>query len=335
MRNRRIPGLSLAVIKGDKVIKQRGYGLASVELDVPAREETVYQLASTTKSFTAAAIMALAEEGKLSLDDKVNRLLPALPAAWSEITVRHLLTHTSGLPDILADPIAGTFIADTSEGAIGVISKKPLVSKPGERWSYIQTGYVLLGMVVEKHSGQSFRDFMASRFFRPLGMGSTSFGDSRQVVPGRATHYSSVEFGADYRMEHLNNLIIWQYRYPEYEYPGAGLNTSVRDLVKWDIALASGRLLKSSSLDQMWTAKVSVFRGAAQQVGYGCGWFVGDTPGHRSVWQSGGASSIYKRFLDDELTVIILTNCQGAVPDTLVDRVAAAYVPELSQIPGK
>jgi CubicO group peptidase (beta-lactamase class C family) len=190
MRRRHIPGLSLAVLRGARVVRLKGYGLASVEQGVAAAAETVYQLASTTKVFTGAAVMLLAEEGKLSLDDSVTKLLPGLPAAWGGVTVRQCLTHTSGLPDASLSDDTDEVIAPTRAEALVKLAALPFVSRPGEKWEYNQTGYVLLGMLVERLSGLSFEEFLARRFFRPLGMTRTSFGDSGEVVPGRATLYT-------------------------------------------------------------------------------------------------------------------------------------------------
>lgn len=336
MQKRHIPSLALAVIRDGKVVKQKAYGLANIELNVPATTDTLYQIASTTKTFTAAAIMELVEEGKLSLDDKAAKWLPEIPAAWSGVTVRHCLTHTSGLPDIVVDPCSLKLIADTRAEALEKLAGMPVLSKPGETWSYNQTGYVLLGMIVEKISGMTFEEFLGQRFFRPLGMTSTRYGDAREILPGRASLYTRIESCNEKGPKLADRIYSAQpaYLYPSYMHTGAGINTTVEDLVKWNLALDEEKVLKRATLDQMWAAarladgQIFRFGGTA---GYAHGWVVDDRPRHKSVGHSGGGSTAYWRFLDDKLNVIVLTNCQGSDPDSLAQGVAALYIPELAQ----
>lgn len=333
MQKRRLPAVAVVVIRDGKVIKQQAYGLASVELSVAAANETVFQIASITKTFAATAVMTLVEEGKVSLDGKVRTILPSLPIAWRNVTVRHLLTHTSGLPDAAVDDDTGAVIANTRAEALKKLSRLPVTGKPGARWSYNETGYVLLGMIIEKVSGLSFEDFMSQRFFRPLNMTRTRFGDSKQVIAGRASTYTRYERETDRKVSR-EGLWTYQYLYPSYMYAGAGLNTSIIDLAKWDIALSEGRILRPSTLNEMWQAvrlsNGSVFRFGNTTLGYGSGWMVDDSPGHKAVGHSGGDSAAYIRYLNDKLSVIVLTNCQGADPDSLVGGIAALYIPALA-----
>lgn len=167
----RIPGLSAAVLRDGKLLTARSYGLANVEFAIPVSGDTLHQLASATKLFTGTAIMMLVEEGKLTLEDPVVKLLPALPAAWSNVSVQHLLSHTSGIPDWF-EPSAGPQgslldLQATRDEIIKKISAKPVEFRPGEKWSYNQTGPVLLGMIVEKISGRTFEDFLDQRIFKP------------------------------------------------------------------------------------------------------------------------------------------------------------------------
>ena len=182
MSKRKIPGLSLAVIRDDKVLKEAAYGAASVELGAPATLDTSYPLASMTKIFTAATIMQLVESGRISLDDSVTKLLPELPAKSSRVTIRHCLSHTSGLPDILTDGINGITINGNRDAALRALAQMP-VQEPGERSVYNQTGYVLLGMVIEKTIGVGYKDYVESRIFKPLGLTGLSFGDAWAIIP--------------------------------------------------------------------------------------------------------------------------------------------------------
>jgi CubicO group peptidase (beta-lactamase class C family) len=335
MRKRHIPGLSLVVLYDGLVIKEKGYGLASVELQVAATPQTVYQLASTTKVFTGTAVMLLVEEGKLSLDERVRKLLPELPAAWDAITVRQCLTHTSGLPDAVLSDDTDEVIAPNGPEALRKLAAMPLLSRPGEKWEYNQTGYYLLGLIIEKLSGQTFEEFLARRFFRPLGMTSTVFGDSSAVVAGRSTLYTRYVLREGKLVASPDNSIrTTQFTYPDYLHTGAGLNTSVADMAKWDAALSTGRILKPATLAEMWTATKlkdgRAFRFDDSTLGYGGGWMVDDTPGHKSAGHTGGDATAYIRFLDDRLSIVVLTNCQGAGPDDIVGGVAALYVPALA-----
>jgi CubicO group peptidase (beta-lactamase class C family) len=335
MQKRRIPGLALAVIRDGKVIKEKAYGLANIELNVPASKDTIYQIASNTKTFTAAAVMLLVEEGKLSLDDKVTRLLPGLPGAWNDVSVRHCLTHTSGLPDLFSSPCDFEPVAPTWNEAMKILASRPLVSKPGETWSYNQTGYVLIGMIIEKITGMKFEEYLRQRFFLPLGMTSTRFGDYKEIVARRASVYTALEICRDGIFKLSRDKIYNaqpEYIYPDYMATAAGINSTAADMAKWSLALDSGRVLKQSSLEQMWTAiklndgKLFRFGGTA---GFALGWQIDERPGHRSAGFSGGGSTAYAKYLDDRMTVIVLTNLQGSNPDSLVKGVAALYIPEL------
>ena len=334
MAKRHIPGAAVLVMREGRVVKRKAYGLANVELKVEAGEETLFQVASMTKAFTAVAVMSLAEEGRFSLDDRARKILPRLPASWGGVTVRQLLSHTSGLPDVTVGEDSDELIAETRPEALRKLARMRPAGRPGAAWSYNQAGYVLLGMIVEKVSGLGFEEFMARRFFRPLGMTHTVFGDDRAVVAGRASMYTRYERQTE---KEPSPEGLWTYRnlYPSYIYTAAGLNTTVGDLAKWDAALSEGRVLKPSSLAEMWRAVRlnggKVFRLDGKMLGYGLGWLVDDRPGHRAVGHSGSDSTSYIRFLDDRLSVAVLTNCQGADPDTLVFGVAALYVPALGR----
>lgn len=328
MSERKIPGLSLAVLRDGKVLKLKGYGVASLESKAPATEDTVYRLASVTKPFTATGVMKLVEEGKIKLNDRIGDLLPDLPASWQAATVHQLLSHTSGLPDIFADDMSFTPLAKTRGETLEKAYGLPLNSAPGERWKYIQTGYVLLSMVVEKESGGDFAANMDRRFFRPLGMGSTRFGDPAEELPGHAVPYESVKFEKDGSQIPIDPPRRLDGRFPDFVAPCAALNSSVRDLARWETALASARLLGPSALEQMWEpARASECLIGSNDVrnAYGCGWYLWSEAGRRQAYHPGGGSAVYKRYLDERLAIIILTNCAGALPERFVDDIARVY----------
>ena len=299
MQVRRIPGLALVVIKNGEIIKMNGYGVATLEHDIAVTPETVFELASVTKQFTATAIMLLVEEGKVKLDDSISHYLSGSPSQWKGITVRHLLTHTGGLPGLengFKSLREGGARTDYSTAQLfEAATKDSLDFSPGERWQYSDVGYFLLGMIIEKASGQRYRDFLAERFFKPLGMESTSVLDQWAIVKNRAAGYS-IRNG-----QLINIRRIAQVELPSYY----GVFSTVRDLAKWDLALAAGKIVKESSLAAMWTP-VKLNNGRSYP--YGFGWEVRRRLGHRIIDHTGITGTEYARYQDENLTVIVLTN---------------------------
>jgi CubicO group peptidase (beta-lactamase class C family) len=259
-RRRQIPGLSFAVVVGDRVVHLKGYGQANVELSVPATEQTVFSLGSVTKQFTATAVMMLVEEGKLRLDDRLTSLLPGLPAAWEKITIRHLLTHTAGLGNYIdALPRLQSQGGPTPEAILRLSFERPLRFPPGEQWSYSNTGYFLLTLVIEKVGGCSYNEFLTRRVFQPLQMTSTQVGERIPITKNRAAGYTRVGNSLE-NCDPFN--LAWAYG-------AGGLESTAADMAKWVAALSGERLLKRSSLEQMWApARLN----DGKPVVYGFGW---------------------------------------------------------------
>jgi D-alanyl-D-alanine carboxypeptidase len=335
MRSLHIPGLSLAVVRNGQITKTRGYGLADLQLNVPATENTVYELGSVTKQFTATAVMMLVEEGKVCLDDSIMKYFPEAPAAWKHITVRHLLSHTSGIQNHVAVPgYLGAFrtnlMLETTparDELLKMFFKLPLEFEPGETWAYDNTGYYLLGMIIEKASGKSYWQFIDEHIFRPLDMNLTRNTDPQRLVPHRASGYEWVK-------NHYENRPVLL---PFIAFSAGSLLSTVEDLAKWDAALYTEKLLKSSTIEQMWTS-TKTRDGTTAPFNYGFGWFIDSYQGHRLVQHTGGtpgfSSAIY-RFIDDRLTVIILTNHADMVLDQLAIDIAGTYVPMLARPHGR
>lgn len=322
MQKRHIPGLSLAVIKDGKIVKMRGYGLASVELSAPATENSVYQIGSLTKTFTATAVMMLAEDGRLGLDDKVTAHLSGLPAAWDGVTIRHLLTHTSGLvPDPVPWSLETVGRPYTREELLKLITGAPLQFPPGTMYRYANSDYYLLALLIEKVSGKSYGEFLSERIFEPLGMTATRVNDPSEVVPGRVNGYG---------WEH-DRFNVPPPIHPSQTLGAGNLLSTVADLAKFDAAMTAGRLLKKTSLDEMWTpAKVNGF-----ETGYGLGWNVYDYRGHKIVGHGGntpGFASQFSRYVGDAATVILLCNkFRGDdSPYKLSLRLATKIIPDLT-----
>ena len=317
---RRLPGLSLAVIKDGRIVKAAGYGLASLELNAPASERTVNQIGSISKQITANAVLLLAEEGKLSPDDLLSKYLQRTPPAWSAITLRDVLTHTAGLPDFDTGNIGFSYRREYTEAEfVDLLAARPLDFTPGERWNYTN-GFPLLGIVVQRVSGMPYVDFVRTRIFEPLGLASARFKSSSDVVPNRADGYLFKDGG--YRHgEPLRPALIA---------PNGGVMINVLDFAAWDIAITSGRLLSAASMAAM-TTPVRLANG--RTVGHGLGWFMDEFNGHRfgAHWGTTvtGHSAVIRRYVNDRLTVIGLANLDdgGFAIDAMSKRIADIYVP--------
>jgi CubicO group peptidase (beta-lactamase class C family) len=322
MKQQRMPGLSLAVVKEGKVILAKGYGFANVEHKVPVKPETIFQSGSVGKQFTATAVMMLVEEGKLGLADKISKYLEDTPEAWKEITVRHLLTHTSGIKTY--SPKDLNFRQDYTEAElVKKAASFRLDFPPGEKWRYSNTGYVLLGVIIRKASREFYGDFLHKRVFLPLGMETARIINEADIVPNRAAGYRMVK----------GELKNQEWVSPSLNTTADGsLYLTVLDMAKWDAALYTEKLLKHASLEQMWTP-VKTTDGKAHP--YGFGWQVRVVRGqkvieHGGAWQ--GFVTAIVRYPDDKLTVIVLTNlaAAGVNPGKIAHGVAALYIPELA-----
>ncbi|RPI61430.1 MAG: class A beta-lactamase-related serine hydrolase, partial [Lysobacterales bacterium] len=234
---------AVLVARGDEVILSKGYGFANLEWSIPNTPSTKFRLGSVTKQFTAAAILLLADRGKLALDDPVKKHWPDAPAAWDAITIFHLLTHTSGIPNFTNDAElmrTQRVMPSTPEKTLGHVRDKPLDFAPGERMSYSNSGYVLLGLLVERVGGQSYADFVRDNIFEPLGMNDSGYDVSAAIIPNRASGYASG----------MRNAPYVDMTVPH----GAGaLYSTTEDLLRWTQGLFGARLLSAASLEKMIT----------------------------------------------------------------------------------
>jgi D-alanyl-D-alanine carboxypeptidase len=315
MKSRQIPGLVLAVLRKEQTVKRAAFGLANVELNVPAKFETVFEIGSLTKQLTAAGILLLAQEGKLRVTDKINQYLPSAPGSWNEVTVHHLLTHTSGIRSYTG--LEGFELRRhlSQRQFIEEIGKYPLEFGPGESWKYCNTGYNLLGYIIENVSGKSYWDFMSERIFQPLKMDTTTNRFPTQILGNRAAGY-----------EQTNHILINRDSDLTDVFAAGAVVSTVGDLVKWNDALAGEKPLISASKQAMWTAAKLE---SGEGTGYGYGWRIGDLDGHKMIWHGGatsGFSAALLRFPDDLLAVIILTNTDEQIAPTLAKKVAQYYL---------
>jgi CubicO group peptidase (beta-lactamase class C family)/ketosteroid isomerase-like protein len=332
MREQSIPGVSLAVVRNGKIIKATGYGLANVELDVPVTPKMVFNPGSLAKAFTATAVMMLVEEGKVGLDDKISKYLPEAPAAWNEITIRRLLTHTSGLRDYFGedgDPKFDFHQDCTEDELVRKFGAQTMRFPPGEQWRYNNAGYVVLGVVIHRVTGKFWFDFVKERIFDPLGMTSTRLLSTDDIISNRASGYQMVN-GQRKNAPWLA---------PSWLTTADGsLYTNVFDMAKWDAALYTEKLIKRSTLEQMWTP-VKLNNGTAYP--YGFAWRISDVNGHRLIQHDGvdyAFTSRFARYVNDGLSVIVFMNLgeddEAAMPKRMTDNVAAIYIPALGKVNG-
>lgn len=317
MRARQIPGVAVAVLRKGKIERLKTYGFANLEHRVPVRPETLFQSGSIGKQFTAAAVMLLVQDGRISLDDKITKFFPDAPEDWKDITLRHLLSHTAGLGDFPAEiELRRDY---TEEQLFESFKKVPLAFRPGDKWDYSNVGYVMLGMLIRKVTGKFYGDFLHDRIFHPLGMTTARVISEADIVPDRAAGYRLVD-GEIKNQEWVS---------PSTNTTADGsLYLSILDLAKWDAALYTDRPLTQSTLKQVWQpAKLN--SGATK--GYGFGWFT-DTIHQRRVLFHGGAWQGFKscimRFPDDKLTIIVLANSWNAREFKLARGLAAVSFSE-------
>jgi CubicO group peptidase (beta-lactamase class C family) len=319
MERQRIPGLSLAVLRADSVLLARGYGFANVELRVPASDSTVYQSGSMGKQFTAALVEMLVDHGQLRLDDSIARWFPEGASVWREVTVRRLLTHTAGIAEY-TDSTFDYRKDYTEDELVRFAASRPLDFQPGERWSYSNTGYVLLGALIHRVSGRFYGDLLRDSVFAPLGMRDSRVISEADIVPNRA---------AGYRLE--DGVLKNQ------EWVAPTLNTTadgalyftVRDLTRWAVALNHRQVPSRSALDTAWTP-VRLADGVTYP--YGFGWNLLPQRGepriaHSGSWQ--GFKTIIARYPKSGLTVIVLANLAEAQVGAIAFGIAGLLDPAL------
>ena len=317
MQQQHIPGLTLLVSRNGKPIRTEGYGLTNVELNVAAKPESIFQSGSVGKQFTATAVMMLVEAGKVGLEDPLTKYFPDAPASWKQVTVRELLSHTAGFTDY---PDKFDMRKDYTEAdLLKIVEAIPLAYPPGTKWSYSNLGFLTLGILIHKVTGQFYGDFLQQRIFKPLGMTTTRIMSEEDIIPNRSAGYRLVK----------GQLKNQQWVSPTLNTTADGaLYFSILDLAKWDAALYTEKLLKRSSLQQMWT--VAPLRDGKPNSGpYGFGWFIESENGHRLIEHGGawqGFETQISRYVDDGLTVVVLTNLEGAKPSRIAAGVAKLYL---------
>ncbi len=338
MVKRKIPGMALAVLRDGKVIKESTYGLASIELNVPVTKDTSFVLASMTKVFTASAVMLLAQDGKLTLDEQIGSILPQVPAAWQGVTLRQCLSHSSGLPDVMIDQMNVTPVAGDREEMFEKLGNLP-VGKPGEAVAYNQTCYAMMGMVIEKISGMDYEEFVQKRIFAPAHMTHASFGDAWAIIPGRSDLYTADGITKDRTRLDVRNgepvimkdkiLRYGSKAMPDYLAPAGLLNGSMGDLVNWEQTLEQGKLLSPATLREMGTA---IKLNDGKDGDFGLAFLVTPLGPYHAVSYGGGAATWRFSVPEKHMTVLVLTNLQASNPQGLAAGIMGKYDPEIAKL---
>jgi CubicO group peptidase (beta-lactamase class C family) len=297
---------SVLVARGGSVILSKGYGSANLEWDVANTPATKFRIGSITKQFTAASILLLAERGKLTLDDPIKKYVAEAPAAWDRITLHHLLTHTSGIPNFTALPEyhANEPFETPPAKTITMVRARPLDFAPGEKMVYSNSGYVLLGYVIEKASGISYERFLQDNIFTPLGMKDSGYDSNSRIIAHRASGYAPSPDGP------INAAFV----HMSVPYAAGGLYSTTEDLLRWEQGLFGGKVMSAASLEKMLTP----FKN-----NYALGLLVRTVDGRKVVQHNGGIngfSSFLAYYPDDKLTVAVLGNLNGAAPGAIAGR---------------
>jgi CubicO group peptidase (beta-lactamase class C family) len=337
MQKLQIPGLQLAVIRNGKIEKLKSYGLANIENQVATTDESVFSINSCTKAFVGVAIMQLQEQGKLNINDPISKYIDNIPSSWQKITLKQLLTNTSGLPNII-DDTEHVLGGGREAAAWATVKALPIEFNPGDKFSYNQTGYVILGKIITKLSGVHFTKFIEDNQFKVVGMKQTRFGDSNDIVPHSAGGYSIVN-SVDGQWTEGKDLKAVYVEFPIFFRTASGILSTAKELAEWIMALQSGKLLKDkASLTTLWSpailnnGQIGGFNNLVN--GYALGWPTATRAYHPAVGPVGGMRSTFFVYPRDNLSIIILTNLQGANPEYFTDEVAGYYIPEMHEANG-
>jgi CubicO group peptidase (beta-lactamase class C family) len=299
---------AVLIAKGDKILLRKGYGMANYELNVPNSPEMVFRIGSITKSFTGLAVLQLEEKGLLKVSDPVAKYVPEMPEGWNAITIHDLLCHKSGIPDFTSTTAYRDFSDNRHvENALKESADKPLVNKPGEVLHYSNSGYILLGRVIEKVSGKSYEEYLNENILKPAGMTHTAYDHAADVVQERASGY---RFDGE-------TIVNAAYNDPAHPAAAGSLRSTVDDMYRLDRALKAGKLFSPALTAKAWTGygHWTAPPPFPMEAEYGYGWMLGDEFGHKYVGHGGwvnGFVSQFTRFTDDDEVLIILWNIETA-----------------------
>lgn len=331
MQARHIPGLQLAVIRHRQIISTQALGVASLEFKVPVSSGTLFSINSIAKVFTGTAVMQLVEQGKLKLDDPISIYLGNLPATWGPVTIRQLLGHTSGLPDIEDDQTDGLVGNKGEETAWHVVKTLPMTSGPGEKFNYIATNYLLAQRIIERLTGQPFENYIRKTQWKPAGLRKTVYGNSADVAPQKSPTYTYYQLDRD-KGERILTKTLRQVNenFPVSYRADAGVFSTATEMAHWLLALENGKLLKPQSIKTMRTP-VRLNNGKYDGFdppfnAYALGWPVAVRKNHPAIAPVGGGRAVILNYPEDGLSVILFTNLSGCSPGVIAEKIAAVYL---------
>lgn len=315
MKEQKITGLSIAIVKNGKTLLNKGYGLANVEHNVPVNSETVIRLGSVSKQFFTTAILKLAEDGKLSIDDSVHKFFPDAPETWRLIQIKHLMSHTSGLKRE-----GPAYNNNTIQPDLVVIKSAyplDLEFKTGEKYQYCNLSYFMLAEIISQVSKMPWQDYIRENLFKPAGMKNSGMTDFYPIIPNRASGY----------MHKKDTLVNADAMYAVR--PSGGFLSTSSDMILWEKALTEKKIiLKKENWDLLWKPFVKVSDKPESKQYYGFGWFMDEYNGHKVIMHGGanlGFRSHYDRFVNDGLSIIIMTNTDEAIPARITRAIADYY----------
>lgn len=320
-KNRAFIGTVL-VAKGGTIILDKGYGLANIELDVANGPATKFRLGSITKQFTATSILQLEEQGKLSVNDAACKYVTECPDSWKAITIHQLLSHTSGIPSYTNNPDfmkpKMMRIPLSPQEVLMLTKDKPLEFQPGEKWKYDNSGYIFLGMIIEKVSGEKYADYLKKHIFGPLDMQDSGYDDSSVILKNRAEGYRATS-GSEFRNADYIDMSL--------PYAAGSLYSTTHDLYRWDRALYTDKVLRKVSREKMWTVVKN---------NYAYGWSVSQAQGHRQIGHGGGINgfaTFIARYPDDDAVVIVLSNNEAASSGPIANNLAGVLFGKTVELP--
>lgn len=315
MKEQKIVGLSLAVIKDGKPVVNKGYGLANAEHNIPVTAETVIRLGSVSKQFFTTAILKLQEEGKLSIEDPVHNFFPDAPETWRPILIKHLMSHTSGLKRESPAYDNHKMISDLE--IIKAAYPLPLDFKTGEKYQYCNLGYYMLAQIITQISGMPWQNYIKEKIFIPAGMNNSGMTDFYLIIPNRASGYM-----------HKNEVLVNADAMYAVRPSGGFLSTST-DMILWDKVLREkNSILKKENWELLWQPFIKTSDKPESQAHYGFGWFIDERNGHKVIEHGGanlGFRSYYARFVNDDLSIIIMANTDEANPWPIVRDLSEYY----------
>ncbi|WP_237274446.1 serine hydrolase domain-containing protein [Tenacibaculum ovolyticum] len=331
MMMRKIPGLQLAIIKKNRIVKLNSYGVANIEDSIAVDNETIFSINSITKAFVGVSVMQLVEQGRLDLNVEIKTYLTDIPKKWQSITLKQLLTHTSGLPHILSNDTGGLISEKGIDVSWEIVKSLPMISEPNAKFKYNQLGYILIGKIIDKVYGISFTDYIIKNQLQKVGMKRTEeagFSNLNDVVRHSAKRYTF------YYGQNISN--IKSEFYPSILQTAAGMGSTSKEIANWIIALQTGMLFnQKSSLDLLWKPAL-LNNGETQGFnnllnGYALGWPTVSRSKHPAIAAVGGNRAGVFVYPNDDLSVVVLTNLMGALPSKFIDEIAGYYIPDMKE----